>query len=165
VVLPDSDNVARYCKPSSLDPETRKPNTTAFEFRTLKEGQWEKFLSVDWLEYLHPQPAKCIDQVATLRAVLKQGIGVKVMEMRPAGVIAVVPVSAIHQAALQLMPTVLTCRHEPRIGAVRDPHSGVHPDPGVEQWPQKGSDSAHLAIQQYLFMAMAHWEPVGEKIP
>ena len=165
MTLPDSDNVARYCRPSSVDPATNRPNIAAFEFKTYNDGKWESYLSVDWLEFLHAQPAASAAQIATLRDFLKQPHGLPVLKMRPNGCFAVLPVQKIHAASGQLFRTVLQCVHEPRNGATNDPHSGVRPDPGVEHWPPPGGDSVHLAIQQYLLLSMSYWERVGEAIP
>ena len=46
--VPDSDHVARYCKPSSVDEDL--PVLTAF---LLREG--EEYISVNWLEHFGMQ--------------------------------------------------------------------------------------------------------------
>ncbi len=162
MVLPNSDNVARYCKPTTVDKE--KPTTAAFEFRP-RGDTLEQHLSVDWLEFLHPQPANTSDQLATLRQFLKTPHGLPILSMRPSGYFAVLPVARIHVAVTEIFPTILQCNHEPRNGAANDPHACIRPQPGVDRWPKKGSDPAHLAIQQYLFLSMSHWEKLGEAIP
>lgn len=48
-LLPDSDHVARYCKPKTLS-ESGQPLGTAFILRK-DDRIVEKFLSVSWLEY------------------------------------------------------------------------------------------------------------------
>lgn len=44
--LPDADNFCRHCLPTDIDPETGKPDGTAFRLR-----RREEYLSVNWLEY------------------------------------------------------------------------------------------------------------------
>ena len=78
------------------------------------------------------------------------------MKLTKTAALAVLPVDVILGAQVVEAATTLSCTHEP--SGDGDPHSGIHPNPGVDHWPTTGESSAHLALQQFLFMSMAHWE-------
>lgn len=156
VTLPDADFVARTCRPSSLDPLSGRPTPASFEFR-LGKGQWETFLSVNWLEFLHREGGLA-ERLTHLRAFLRDPPpGVPVLPPKKSMLLAVIPVRAIHAAALIDVGTTLTCRHAP--DGDGDPHSGVYPNPRTHCWPQNHDAPAHLAVKQHLFMAVCHCEP------
>jgi hypothetical protein len=166
VTLPDSDHVARTCKWGSLDPIARSPTPASFEFRLDdKAVTWvDVYLSVNWMEYVQPSEGDLAAKVARLRQFqLANRDSLPLIKPTEKTVYAVVPVEAIHAATLESVGTTLHCRHEPQGDG--DPHSGVHPIPGVEGWPASRDASAHLAIQQFMFQAICHWErgvlPVG----
>lgn len=163
MTLPDDHTVARTCKPSSVDQPTRKPTPASFEFRP-GDGAWkDKYLSVNWLEFLHKEEGDVSAKIATLRAYLLSDHGLPIFELKAKGMIAAIYVRTIHQANLEKIETTLQCRHEPR--AEGDPHSGIHPDPGVDHWPVEVDAPAHLAVQQILFLSMYHWEGARPAAP
>lgn len=123
----------------------------------MRDGAWkDTYLSVNWLEFLDPGQSDLPAKIAALRAYLLSDHGPPVFALKRKGMIAAIPVRAIHEAVLENVGTMLECRHEPR--AQGDPHSGIHPDPGVGHWPAVDDAPAHLAVQQFLFMSMSHWE-------
>jgi hypothetical protein len=156
-VLPATDHVARTCKKSSLDLQTGRPTPASFEFR-LKGGGWQDvYLSVNWLEYLCQEPADLPAKLAKLRAFqLANEHGTPIVKPTTNNVFAVLRIATIQSAQLQDVGTTLECCHEPN-GAI-DPHSGIHPIPGVENWPTNSDSPEHLAVQQFLFQSVCHWE-------
>ena len=157
-MLPSADHVVRTCKAASVDQSTMRPTPAAFEFR-LKDGAWnEGYLSVNWLEYLHPQPGDFATKLAKLRAFLSTNEhGLPVLKPSAKSALAVLPIATIQPGRLEDVGTVLECRHEPH--GEGDPHAGIYPNPGVEHWPVNVDEPAHLAVQQFLFQSMCHWEP------
>lgn len=156
-VLPKQDHVARTCRKSTLDGGTGEPTPASFEFRA-KDGQWQDaYLSVNWLEYLGDDLGDLQAKVARLRAFQLEHVG-KLSLIKPtaSNVFAVVPVERIQSANLADVGTTLDCRHEP--SAERDPHSGIHPTPGVEGWSTDGNSPVQLAVQQFLFESICHTE-------
>lgn len=159
MVLPDEDLVARTCKHSSRDPETGEPTVTSFEFRSDDaNGRWiDAYLSVNWLECLLPGP-DLTSKVAALEKYLKDEPPPERMKLSAKAVVAVLPVGAIHQALLEPSGTELECKHEPHTaGDMSDPHSGIYPTPGVEEWPIGEDGPVHLAVQQYLLRTVIWW--------
>ena len=154
-MLPATDHVARSCKNSSLDKRTGRPTPASFEFR-LNDGDWhDTYLSVNWLEFLLPQ-GDFSAKLAQLRAFLLGDHGLPVIKPTVNTAFAVIPVADIHAAQLTEGATTLECRHAPQGDG--DPHSGIYPNPGVDQWPANRDAAAHLAIQQLLFQKTCHVE-------
>lgn len=157
MALPDAHHVARTCKYSTLDPDTQAPTPASFEFR-LGDGDWETYLSVNWIEMLAVPNTSLSDKLATLRSfLLSPPAGIPVLKPTKSMVFAVLPVAAIHSAASGLVGTTLSCRHSPN--GEGDPHSGVFPNPGTECWPRNKDAPAHLAVKQHLLMSVCHREP------
>lgn len=68
--LPDTDHVARYCKPGCVDQYDDTPLACAFQVR-----KFETLLSVNWLEYFKTSSeAEAVDRV---RAVLRKKLSLK----------------------------------------------------------------------------------------
>lgn len=111
---------------------------------------------MNWLEYLHPEEADLPTKFAKLREFLAAPHEYQVMKPTKTSVLAAIRVSAIRDAPVAAVPTILECRHEPQGDG--DAHSGIHPSPGVEHWPTVGDAPEHLAIQQYLFQSVCHAE-------
>ena len=151
MTLPETDHIARTCKYSSLDLEEGKPTVASFDFRP-----FEKYLSVNWLELLAAPEASLADKVQALRAFSREKHDYPCIPIKGQGAVAAVAVAAVHKASVGSLPTTLRCAHEPH--AEGDPHSGIHPDPGVERWSEVGDDE-RLAVQQYLYKSICHWEP------
>ena len=160
MVLPDEHHIVRTCKGSSVDAPTGRPTPASFDFRRTPEGAWkDDYLSVNWLEHLEcPAPAPDLPaRIAVLRAFLHANHPFPVLKPTATSLLAAIPVSKVHAAAnLPDGPATLQCRHEP--GGDGDPHSGVHPDPGVHVWPAEKDAAAHLAVKQFLFQAVCHVE-------
>lgn len=156
MVLPDKDHVARTCKASSAP--TGRPTPASFAFRPGDDGNWkDTYLSVNWLERLLPAEADLPAKFVKLREFLAASHEYQVMKPTKTSVLAAIKVSAIHTAPVEAVATVLQCRYEPE--GEGDAHSGIHPSPGVEHWPTVGNAPEHLAIQQFLFQAVCHFEP------
>jgi hypothetical protein len=68
-VIPDSNHISRYCKPSTVIDE--KPLPTAFQLR-----KGEDHLSVDWLELLEKISGNC-DSAAITNALNNRRLKVK----------------------------------------------------------------------------------------
>lgn len=162
-MLPETDHIARTCNASSLG-SSGEPTPASFEFR-VRDGQWKDvYLSVNWLELLCPGEADLPAKVDVLRTVQRANEhGWPLIKPTAKKVYAVIPVRAIHSASLEEAATTLACRHEPHGDG--DPHSGVHPNPGVDHWPATGDGAAQLAVQQYLWSAVCHYEPGMLKPP
>ena len=158
MLLPITDSVARICKNSTLDPLTKRPTPNSFEFRKVETWK-DSYLSVYWLEYLQPETVGHPTKLATLRRfLLSPGLMAPVARPTKNNALAVVQVAAIHGATLaDPSMTTMECQHEPQWSG--DPHSGIHPNPTVDQWPTEDDWPAHLAVQQFLFLSMCHWEP------
>ena len=157
MTLPNDDFVARTCKSSTLDPQSRQPTPASFEFR-LGEELWETYLSVNWMEFLPDGTGGHLEKLARLRAfLLNPPPGIEVLRPTKSMVFAVVPDARISAAALTDIGTILICRHAP--GGEDDPHSGVYPDPGTESWPKNKDAPAHLAVKQHLLISICHHEP------
>lgn len=156
--IANDQHVVRVCNSSAVDPETRKPLPVAFTFRQHEDGSWkETYLSVFWLEHLHPNAQGAQAQLAAFRQYANGNPPFPIPKFSKKGALAVLPVGAIHAASAEKTGTVLECRHEPRGDG--DGHSGIHPSPGVEHWPTTGNAAAHLAVRQYLWEeAMNYWE-------
>jgi hypothetical protein len=162
VALPVTDHVARTCKASSVDSATGTPTPASFAFRLDEEGTWkDTYLSVNWLEYLHPGEDDLPAKIATLRTFLGGDHLFPVMKPSKNGVLAAIPVSKIHDATIEEIATVLECKHVSQGDG--DAHSGIYPVPGVENWPAKGDAPEHLAIQLYLFQSVCHTEAAFPK--
>ena len=113
--IPDSDHVARYCKPSAVENDEVQP--TAFMVRITDES-----LSVNWLEEL-----KCLDRITEIREL--QGLYAKKLQVRAAARIAVLNVGVIRAKVQRESPTRRELRvlHDPR---PEDPsHSGIYDIP------------------------------------
>lgn len=159
--LPDDHHVIRICdKNSVIDPGSRKPLPVAFTFRQHGDGTWKDTdLSVFWLEYLHPEANSLQEQVAAFREYAKAEHPFSIPKAGKKGAFAVLPVGAIHAATIETCQAVLVCRHAPRDEQEeRDGHSGIYPTPGVDLWPTVGDSAAHLAVRQFLWETMSHWE-------
>lgn len=157
--LPDADHVARTCKASSLDPATRVPTPASFEFRFDDVGGWkETYLSVNWLEYLPPGDGDLPTKLTRLREFLIAAALEAKPVVKPTKQMkfAVLRVAVVHAGTVADFGTTLEARHEAQFEG--DPHSGIHPKPGVESWPENKDAAAHLAVQQYLFERICHWE-------
>lgn len=157
--LPDPDHVARTCKFSTLDPQTRAPTPASFEFRFDEDGGWkDTYLSVHWLEHLPPGDGDIPAKLQRLRTYLLEKAAAQQRVLKPTKqmAFAVLRVQSVHEANLMEVGTTLEARHEPHWDG--DPHSGIYPTPGVEAWPMNGDAAAHLAVQQYLFQRMSNWE-------
>lgn len=154
-MLPNEDHVARLCKGSSAP--TGMPTPASFAFRPSNDGGWkDAYLSVNWLEFLHPEQSDLPTKFAKLREFLGTPHEFAVMTPTRTSVLAAIKVSAIHDAPVDAVATILECRYEPRGDG--DAHSGIHPSPGVEHWPTAGDAPEHLAIQQFLFQSVCHIE-------
>src|SRR6266498_5031957 len=111
--LPNSDHIARYCPPGKCD-ESGNPSGTAFMLRPN-----ERFLSVDWLEILHPTSRGT--QIDRLRTALSRRLAV-----RKTAKIAVLWISSTCDYVLNNTGDrrQLEVRHHPYDD---DPsHSGIH---------------------------------------
>lgn len=157
MVLPNQDHVARTCKASSIDGPTGRPTPASFAFRQNDGGGWkDTYLSVNWLEYLHPEDADLPAKFARLREFLLAPHDFLVVKPTKTNVLAAIKVSAIQNSLEGAIATVLECKHEPH--GVGDAHSGVYPSPGVHHWPAIGDAPEHLAVQQFLFQSVCHVE-------
>lgn len=155
--ISNDQHVVRICNSSAVDKPTRKPTLAAFAFRQSEDGTWkDSYLSVFWLEFLHPGAGTGPEQLAAFRAYANSDPPFGVPRFSRHGALARLPVGAIHLATKNTAATTLECVHEPR--GARDGHSGLHPIPGVDHWPTIGDAPEHLALQQFLWQAMSDWE-------
>lgn len=167
--LPPEHHVVRTCtKKSQIDRQTNKPQPAAFEFRFKDENWQEAYLSVNWLEFLEPNgeiPAK-IEMLRQFQA--RNEHALPMMKLEKWQVYAALNVGVVRAGTAEFegIKVELECEHEPKEGfEAVDPHSGVVPTPGVATWPtDENAKNApeHLAIQQFLYASMCHFEPVGE---
>lgn len=123
--LPDEHHVARYCKPSTVDPLDRLPTVAAFQLR-----ESDDHLSVNWLEFFG------LDDHNAAMAQLRAAFDTKGYTLRPNGRFAVLNVgdakTAINAADLHV---TLDIKHWP-IDEPPDPsHSGIF-----------GYEAAELAV-------------------
>ena len=108
--LPDSDHVARYCKPSSVD-ESGRPMTSAFAMRS-----GEAQLSVNWLEYFDSQRDVGVYRV-------RETLVGKAFQLRHGGRFAVLDVGVVKAAVKRHLDGAPHINHLPRED---DPsHAGV----------------------------------------
>lgn len=157
-MLQDKNCVARLCRKSSLDQETKAPTPASFEFRLDNQGDWlDAYLSVDGLEILPGSVGTIPERLAVLRSYHREN-PLKVNMIRPSSTMAyaVLTVGAIRAADLQTVGTTLDCHQHPRANG--DPHCGVQPSPGVDHWINGADDPAHLAVTQYLWLNVCHHE-------
>ncbi|MGF6700078.1 hypothetical protein OKW38_004690 [Paraburkholderia sp. MM5496-R1] len=125
----------------------------------MDDGQWkDAYLSVNWLEYL-----LCGADLSGKLAVLRQyqlddPYDLRAPKPTRSNVYAVLPVSAIHEVLLEVFGATLECHHEPSANAAIDPHSGIHPRPGVNTWPLEPDAPEHLAVQQFLYQSISYRE-------
>jgi hypothetical protein len=105
---------------------------------------------------LHPEDAELPAKLVTLREYLAADHDFSVMKLTKNSVLAALKVSDIHKTPVAAIATALTCKHEPEGDG--DPHTGIHPSPGVANWPTVGDAPEHLAIQQFLFQSVCHAE-------
>jgi hypothetical protein len=113
-VVPDSDHVSRYCKPTSCT-ERQVPTSAAFQLRST-----ERFLSVNWLEFLGLQSRR--EEIAEIQRILES----KFSRIATAGRIAILNVGQTrkHVTDNTLDRKMLTVLHEPQAD---DPsHSGIY---------------------------------------
>ena len=158
MVLPEQDHIARTCKGSSVDQLTGRATPASFVFRLNEAGSWkDTYLSVNWLEKLHPIETDLSRKLARLREFLAAPHEFPVMRTSKTSVLAAIKVATIHAGPVAEIPTVLQCRYEPRGDG--DAHAGIHPSPGVDHWPAVGDAPEHLAIQLFLFQSICHTEP------
>ena len=102
-MLPDDDNVVRYC-PKGKQTEDRKPAVTAFYLN--KEG--DDGLSVNWIEYFR-LPALA-EALASVRSVMKG----KNYTLRKSGLFALINVGGARKAALKNYNRQLQITHDPK---------------------------------------------------
>lgn len=111
--IPDSDHVARYCRPTTID--EGEIQATAF---MLREG--EEYLSVNWLEELN-----CSDRRSEIRAL--QDLYSRTLSVRTTARIAILSVGASRTKVAQESPDMRLLRvlHKPIIP--EDPsHAGIY---------------------------------------
>jgi hypothetical protein len=113
-IVPDSDHVSRYCKPTFCTEEYR-PTGAAFELCPT-----ESFLSVNWLEFLNLPSRE--NQITEVRRILRS----KFSRIPASGRIAVLNVGDTRNHVSKNTPdqrTLITL-HQPE---VNDPsHSGIY---------------------------------------
>lgn len=113
-IVPDTDHVSRYCKPIFCT-EQYRPTGAAFELRPK-----ERFLSVNWLEFLNLQTRG--KEITEIRRIL----GSKFRKLPASGRIAVLNVGDTRSHVSNNTPDqrMLDILHEPE---VNDPsHSGIY---------------------------------------
>lgn len=152
-LIPDGHHVARTCRASSLDPVSKSPTPSSFEFRRNDDGGWrDHYLSVNWLELLADENLSLHEKIKLLKAYLHSDPPFSHIKPSSSSVIAAIPVSVIHTAAVGELPTTLSCKRAHQ--GDQDPHSGIHPAPGVEAWLQGEGDGSpeaeELAVRQFL---------------
>jgi len=114
-VIPDSDHVARYCNPATV--ENGEILATAFMVRSSDEH-----LSVNWLEEL-----KRLDRASQIRDL--QELYARKLRVRAAARIAILNVGAVRAKVEQETPNrrLLRVLHDPE---ANDPsHSGIYDIP------------------------------------
>jgi len=160
VELSVDDNVARTCKGSTVDSTTGKPTPASFAFRKDEGGSWkDDYLSVNRLELLAAADASMAAKIAAIRAyLLSENPPYPVFKPTKTSVFAVLPVRSIHEGQAGDIPVILRCLTEAQ--GEGDPHAGIHPDPGVEEWKpdETGDEPEHLAVQLFLFECMSYSE-------
>jgi hypothetical protein len=145
------------CNSSGVDGPTRKPLPAAFQVRQNEDGSWrEAYISVFWLELLHPTAQSPEAQLAAFREYVISPPPFSMPKPAKTGAYAILPVGAIHAASEAVSTTSLQCRHEP-VGE-GDGHCGIHPNPAVVNWPPVADSPANLAVRQFLWQAMSYWE-------
>lgn len=112
---------------------------------------------MNWLELL-ADSAALAEKLQALRTYFANDP--QYLHMKPAknAVLAVLNVGAIHDGLSGEFPTRLRCTREQEGDG--DPHAGIHPMPGVENWklgPEE-DEPEHLAVQQFLFQTVCHYE-------
>jgi hypothetical protein len=118
--IPDSDHIARFCKPSTVD--NGEIQATAFMVR-----QAEEYLSVNWLEEL-----KCSTRASEIRE-LQDLYAKKFNRISPNARVAILNVAMVYSKVRDESPDqrLLKILHEP-ITTPPDPsHAGIyniHPD-------------------------------------
>jgi hypothetical protein len=113
-IVPDSDHVSRYCKPTSCT-EQQVPTSAAFQLRST-----ERSLSVNWLEFLDLQSRR--EEIAEIQRILE----LKFSRIATSGRIAILNVGQTRKHVLDYTPDrrMLTALHEPE---ANDPsHSGIY---------------------------------------
>jgi len=153
VPLPLTDSIARTCRAAQVD--GGRPTPAAFELRYTEAGH-EAYVSVNWLEFLHQGAADYQTKLQVLREWLLARPKGEVIAPSRNGALAVLPVQAVQGMPLAEANGSLDCAHEPRHEG--DPHSGIRPQPGVETWPRQEDAPGRLAVQQFLFQAVCHYE-------
>ena len=116
--LPDSDHVARYCRPSMVD-ESGRPMTSAFAMRA-DEGH----LPVNWLECFDPRVEVAVNRVR--EALLEQDV-----QLRPNGRFALLDVGLVKAAVKRSLGRSL---HINRLSRDGDPSGAAiigDPDDGL----------------------------------
>jgi len=114
MTVPDSDHIARYCKPMAIEDGRLLP--TAFMLRPEEE-----YLSVNWLEYLN-----CSNRESEIQGVLA-AYSAKQFKPKASSKIAVLNVGKVRQAVRLESSDGRNLRilHKPSLPY--DPsHSGVH---------------------------------------
>ena len=120
--VPDTDHVARYCSGGRVKTDG-SISGEAFRLRS-KSGEVEKYLSVNWLEYLHKSAR--VEEIAEIQTILAAKFP---KGIRPSAKIAVLNVEEMlnHVRNNSEDGRVLRVLHEPEIGPPADPsHSGIH---------------------------------------
>lgn len=157
--LDAAQHVARTCKSSSLDPATRSPTPSSFQFRK-DSGSWkEGYLSVNWLELLEQSEVGLPEKLKALRAYFLSNPPYSHLKPSKTAAFAVLNVGTVQAGAMGQFPTHLRCQRAAE--GEDDPHAGIYPNPGVEAWKADPNDDdpEHLAVQQFLFQSMCHHEP------
>ncbi len=115
--VPDEHHVSRYCSPSRLRESDDRPAPPAFQ---LRDG--EEYLSVDWLEFLHPSDRGI--QLATVQDLFEKQRG---FELKPAGRFAILNVGTARATVQEQTPDnrVLAVTHLPDPNVAGDSHSGI----------------------------------------
>jgi hypothetical protein len=161
-LIPDAHHVARTCRASSLDPVSKLPTPSSFEFRRSDDGGWkDQYLSVNWLELLAGEALSLNEKIARLKLYLYSNPPFSHIKPSSTSVIAAIPVSVIHSAVVGDLPTKLSCKRAHQ--GEGDPHSGIHPSPGVEGWLQGEGDGSpeaeELAVRQFLCESVVFHAP------
>jgi len=119
-VIPDPDHVARHCSATKMK-QDGTPSGTAFQLRAGKDVS----LSVNWLEFLHPDERGL--QLGALRATYRA----KGFDLRPTARFAVLNVGELRTHVTQRSGDgrILKVQHEPLTKAtdgIDDPsHAGI----------------------------------------
>ena len=153
-LLPNEHHVIRICSGSHVD--GRRPQPSAFAVKQEIDGRFkEPYISIYWAEHIDPNAAMGAAQLTAFRTYAKNPPA-PMIKIGKTAMYAILPVAAVHAATVELASTLLMCKHEPE--AVGDAHSGVHPFPPVEQWPPLPDSPENLAVRQYLWEKMVHFE-------